>query len=69
MRQPKIKSVALLYKNQPARRKIKVMLTNGTRIYIERLYESWQQYGGTIDELRVTVPMAERFNKWLHGQN
>lgn len=62
----KVRKIELLYVNQPNRRKVKVTLTNGTRIYIERCYESWQQYGGTIDELRVSQPIAEKYNEWLH---
>ena len=62
----KVRKIELLYVNQPNRRKVKVTLTNGTRIYIERCYESLQQYCGTIDELRVSQPIAEEYNKWLH---
>ena len=65
----KVRRVDLLYVNQKKRRKVKVTLTNGTRIYIESCYESWQQYGGTVDELRITVPIADKYNKWLHGYN
>ena len=64
----RIKKIEKLYTNQPSRRKIKVTLTNGTRIYIEKCYESWEQYGGTVDELRLTVPVVEKYNAWLHGQ-
>lgn len=67
MKEPKIRKVEFLYVSQPKRRKIKVTLTNGTRIYIEPCYESWQQYGGTTDELCITMPIAERYNWWLHG--
>lgn len=63
----KIRRVDFLYANQVQRRKIKVTLTNGTRIYIESCYESWQQYGGTTEELCLTMPIAERNNEWLHG--
>lgn len=66
MKEPKIRRVELLYYNQPSRRKVKVTLTNGTRIYIERCYESWEQYGGTLIELQVTMPIAEQYNEWLH---
>ena len=64
----KIRKVEFLYVNQPKRRKIKVTLTNKTKIYIESCYESWQQYGGTTDELYITMPIAERYNGWLHGE-
>ena len=62
----KISRVELLYWSQPGRRKIKVRLNNGTRIYIERCHESWEQYGGTTKELFVTMPIAEKYNGWLH---
>lgn len=62
----KVRKVELLYVNQPARRKVKVTLTNGTRIYIERCHESWQQYGGTTEELWISMPIAEKYNDWLH---
>ena len=63
----KIKKVEFLYQNQPKRRKVKVTMTSGNVIYIESCYESWQQYGGTEDELWETVSIAEKYNAWLHG--
>lgn len=65
----KVRKIELLYVNQPNRRKVKVTLTNGTRIYIESCHESWQQYGGTTEELYLTMPIAEKYNGWLHGEN
>lgn len=65
----KVKKIDFLYKNQVKRRKVKVTLSNGTVIYIVACYESWEQYGGTIDELKITVPIAEKYNRWLHGDN
>lgn len=62
-----IKKVEKLFEKQIKRRKIKVTLSNKTVIYIIACYESWEQYGGTIDELRITVPIAEKYNRWLHG--
>ena len=63
----KIKSITLLGVNRPSRRKVKVALTNGTKITIESCHESWEQYGGNRDELCTTVPIAQRYNDWLHG--
>ena len=63
-----VRKIEFLYANQPHRRKIKVTLTNGTKIYIESCYESWQQYGGTTEELFVSMPVAERYNYGLHGK-
>ena len=68
MKQLAIRRIELLYNNRPKQRKVKVTLTNGTRIYIERCYESWQQYGGTRSELYLTMPLAEKYNAWLHGE-
>lgn len=64
---PKIKKVELLYQNVISRRQVKVTLTNGTIIRVVSCYESWEQYGGTTEELWLTVPIAERYNDWLHG--
>lgn len=66
---PKIKKVELLYQNVISRRQVKVTLTNGTIIRIDPCYESWEQYGGTTDELWLTVPIAEKYNNWLHGND
>lgn len=68
-KETRIRKIELLYVNQPKRRKVKVTLSNNTRIYIESCYESWQQYGGNTDELYITMPIAGKFNKWLHGGN
>ena len=63
----KIKKIELIGQNRPKTRKVKVTLTNGTKITIVPCCESWEQYGGTTDELRVTVPVADKYNAWLHG--
>ena len=63
----KIKNIELVGNNRPKNRKVKVTLTNGTTITIVPCYDSWEQYGGTVDELRVTVPVADEYNAWLHG--
>ena len=63
-----IKQIKLLYKNVPTRRRIKVILTNGKVIHIIPCHESWEQYGGTQDELYMTMPIAEKYNTWLHGK-
>ena len=67
MKEIKVSKVEFLFVNQISRRKIKVTLTNRTTIYIEPCYESWQQYGGTTEELYITMPIAEKYNGWLHG--
>lgn len=67
MKTIKIKKVELVGASRKKNRKVKVTLTNGTKITIEPLYESWHQYGGTELELRLTVPVADKYNPWLHG--
>lgn len=67
-REIEVSKIQLQYVNQPQRRRIKVHLSNGTNVYIVRCYESYEQYGGTIDELRITLPIAEKYNSWLHGE-
>lgn len=49
-------------------RKVIAILENGTDITIESCYESWQQYGGTTDELWATYELAELCNGWLHNE-
>ena len=63
----KIKKIELIGENRPKNRKVKVTLTNGTKITIVPCCESWEQFGGTKEELYVTVPVADRYNAWLHG--
>ena len=35
-------------------------LNNGTKVHISSCYESWEQWGGTTNELFVTMPIATR---------
>lgn len=63
----RIKKIQHLYKNNVSRRQLKITLTNGTIIRADACYESWEQYGGCADELRITVDIVERNNRWLHG--
>ena len=62
-----VTEIKLLNANDVENRQVEVTLSNGTVIKIEKCYESWQQYGGTVEELGLTVDIAERCNKWLHG--
>lgn len=63
----KVKSITYLNENKKSKRELKVKLDNGTTIRIGACYESWQQWGGTTEELYVTMPIAESHNEWLHG--
>ena len=62
-----VTEIKLLNANDVENRQVEVTLSNGTVIKIEKCYESWQQQGGTIEELGMTVDIAERYNNWLHG--
>lgn len=48
-------------------REVVVTLENDTEIHIAACYESWEQWGGTKDELCCTVDIADCVNDWLHG--
>lgn len=50
-------------------REVVVTLDNGTEVHIVRCYESWEQFGGTTDELSCTVDIADCVNDWLHGDD
>lgn len=50
-------------------REVVVTLDNGTEVHIVRCYESWEQFGGTTDELYCTVDVADCVNDWLHGDD
>lgn len=52
--------------NETNDREVVVTLNNGTEIHIVSCYESWEQYGGTKDELYTTVAVADLCNDWLH---
>jgi len=62
-----IKSVRYLYENVPSRRQLKIKLSSGSTVTAESCYESWQQWGGTRDELYITLPIVDAHNEWLHG--
>ena len=62
-----IKRIEYLGESQPSRRALKITLNNKTVIRVDRCWESWQQYGGTLSELAVTQPTVEAHNDWLHG--
>jgi hypothetical protein len=64
-----VKSIHYLRENKKSARKLKIILSNNTIIYAESCYESWMQYGGTQNELYITMPIIEKHNKWLHGGN
>lgn len=66
MSRPKIKDITLLNEGDHENREVLVTLDNGTEVHITACHASWQQWGGTTDELYVTMPVANRLNGWLH---
>lgn len=64
-----IKKVELLNWMFPPQRKVVVTLSNKRQITIVACHESFEQYGGTPDELKLTVGIAEYFVGWLHGED
>lgn len=65
--EPTIKSVLLNGYNAPEERNAVVTLSNGSVITISPLYDGFHQTGGTQRETRVTVDLAFKLNRWLHG--
>ena len=63
----RIKSIEYLYESKPSRRELKIKLTNRTIIHACSCYESWQQWGGSTEELYATMPTVQAHNDWLHG--
>ena len=62
-----IKKIEYLYENRKNKRELKITLSNKTIIRACACYESFEQYGGTVDELYLTLRTVERHNIWLHG--
>ncbi len=62
-----IKYLQFIGQTRKHERMVKVWLSNGGVVKIAPCYEGWQQYNATIDEKKVAMPIAERFNDWLHG--
>ena len=65
--EPEVSEIRLLNCNEPDKREIKVILTNGNTVTIHGLYEGFEQYGATRAEMAVTLDVARRFTKWLNG--
>lgn len=64
---PYIRCIAYLSERRPKMRKLKLLLSNKTMITAAACYESWQQWGGTKEELQITQDTVVRHNDWLHG--
>lgn len=63
-----IRYLKFIGQTKKSERMVKVGLSNGSIVKIVPCYEGWQQYNATIDEKKVTMPIAEQFNGWLHGE-
>lgn len=48
-------------------REVHVALDNGSVVHICACQESFEQYNGTLDELKTTIDIAESSVEWLHG--
>lgn len=64
----KITKITFFGESRPKKRKVKVKLNTGSTVTIEPCHESWEQFGGTTEELYITMPIAEKYNDWLHGE-
>ena len=64
-----VKKIELLNEDKVEDREVKVTLSNGTEVHIVACHESYEQYGGCVEELKKTIDIAERYNAWLHGED
>ena len=62
-----IRSIRFIGENSPKKRQLKIKLNTGITITVEAVYEGWEQWGGTQEELWHTVAICDRYNYWLHG--
>ncbi len=62
-----IKEIRFLSENCPSKRQLKITLSNGTVVRARAWFESWEQWGGTVDELWITESTTNRYDEWLHG--
>lgn len=62
-----IVKVELLNDDNIDKREVKVTMKSGSEIHIVACHDSWEQYGGFLEEEQATVPIAEKYNDWLHG--
>ena len=72
MKQVKIISVTLSGFSNPKRRRVTVLLSNGTRVHILPMGDGqpgFQQVDCTAAEAAVTIDVALHFNDWLNGAN
>lgn len=66
--EPVITEIRLKGVNQKENRQVEVVLSNGSTVLIESLYEGFQQTRCTVEEAKITVDIAWKYNAWLHGK-
>ena len=62
-----IESIGFFENEGAKNRKLVMVLSNGTTVRACVCQESWEQWGGTTDDLFVTLRTVEKYNDWLHG--
>ncbi len=69
MKQYEVIDIDFLNEENVEEREVHVTLNNGSVVHICACCESFEQYNGTIDELKSTVDIAMEVNDWLHGED
>lgn len=67
--EPKVKEIRLLGYDTPERRKVEVLLSNGTTVTIIPCHGGFEQTGCTRAESALTVDIARRFVGYLNGKS
>ena len=67
--EPKVKEIRLLGYKAPERRKVEVLLSNGTTVTILPCSGGFEQTGGTQRDYALTVDIAWRFVGYLNGKS
>ena len=62
-----IRRVEFLYYNQKKNRKIKVTFTDGEVAYISPCCESWETWHCDFAHKQKAMPIAAKYNGYLHG--
>lgn len=62
-----IVKVEKVNENDKANRELKITMKSGSEIRVVPCHNSWEQYGGLLDEQWATVDVCNKYNDWLHG--
>lgn len=63
----KVVDIEFVNEENVEEREVHVALDNGSVVHICACQESFEQYNGTLDELKTTIDIAESSVEWLHG--